>query len=846
MAMTDTTTTKRGRFLGAALTGLVAIGFAAPNAGAVIGPKSHRRCVQSVAEAGGAYVKKRMRASARCVDGSLRRPGACDAAALAPRLHKAESRLRAKIETRCGLSHLAFRLIGYPNVCPDPDLSDGFTVSDLVACILDSHGAKSDELLRLVYGSAYPGPASPLGDRAVLSCVRAISHRGRGFLQAALKQMQRCRNLINEGGLAGVDPAACEGIEPFRGRIDRAESRARAGILARCTADHVAALDLDPDGVCDGGFVIQADGRAIADPGAAAACVLDEHRRAARRLIDIEYPSGVSPFCGDGFVNDPLAAVLTGGPKLGPPPEECDPPDDGACPGRCGAPDGDFPCLCLDRPRQRVIDHDNADLDLGWTGRMHDQRVVEAGYLVDLYDCDGTTALGGTDPECTVGPSCALAPNPPCASDADCPGAGDFCRKRATAVGPHCNGDVQKACTSDADCPPAGIDFCRKTPYGPPLPLSAGGVAACVVKIFSEDITGTTDLDTGAAEMRVRQSWLTHLGIGTINQPCPTCGGFCEGSAGTGDAGPGTRTLCESDADCPPGVHCVTDRVCSYGPSIDRPCRPDPPFGAATAFFGTPSQDCPPSPDSNISGAGLDILLDPAVTESVTLIPDHPCPAASGFDFKTCVAGPDAGKRCCGGLGVCTGGTCAGGPDDGRPCQADCPGACHEQCFCPSAPSSGVVQKPNDCFPACVGGANDAQPCASDADCDPPGGFCHAGDCPVNPADTDSNQEGACTAGPVDGVCSLTPIETCVVDADCAAPACAFCRVGETCVFQPRQCFVNGGIVRDGAPGVPARVSAATFCLAGTASAAVNATAGLAGPGALFQPQTVVSTGVLD
>jgi hypothetical protein len=61
-----------------------------------------------------------------------------------------------------------------------------------------------------------------------------------------------------------------------------------------------------------------------------------------------------SPGCGDGIH------------ALG---EECDGPDDSACPGACGAANGFFPCLCQDIPRQRVVEHANADLDHGWTGR---------------------------------------------------------------------------------------------------------------------------------------------------------------------------------------------------------------------------------------------------------------------------------------------------------------------------------------------------------------------------------------------------------------------------------------------------------------------------------------------
>jgi hypothetical protein len=115
------------------------------------------------------------------------------------------------------------------------------------------------------------------------------------------------------------------------------------------------------------------------------------------------------------------------------------------------------------------------------------------------------------------------------------------------------------------------------------------------------------------------------------------------------------------------------------------------------------------------------------------------------------------------------------------------------------------------------------------------GGFCHRGDCRPEPADTDSCQEGRCTAGPITGTCAANAAETCTVDGDCAP--------GDVCVIALRQCFVNGRIDRCGAPGLPDRTTAAVYCVPGTGQPAVDATVGAPGPAALTQPETPLPVG---
>jgi hypothetical protein len=105
-------------------------------------------------------------------------------------------------------------------------------------------------------------------------------------------------------------------------------------------------------------------------------------------------------------------------------------------------------------------------------------------------------------------------------------------------------------------------------------------------------------------------------------------------------------------------------------------------------------------------------------------------------------------------------------------------------------------------------------------------------------SDTDSNQEGICSAGPIFGQCSLTAIQGCNDDGDCSQANCPFCQSGETCITKNRPCWVNSGITRTGSPRTPNGESVGIYCVPSN-GAAINTTAGFPGPGALTQRETV-------
>ncbi len=797
--------------------GLFALAVGIPTAHAQLS-KDETKCREGLAKAATKFVSKKQKAIQKCNDKNIKNAGSCTN--LGDTRTKLEDKVRADIEKKCPLNVFNFANMGYPGKCEDANPADRFTLADLQDCIESTHEDAVDRLIDIVYGTTVGGLTQ---DQQ--KCQAEIGKNAGKFIAAKMKAIQKCRNYLNKGKLTGFSPESCETADPkTAGAITKAESKARAKIAKKCVSDaDIQALDVcDPSVTgtswCQGGTN---DGRPCTSDAQCAGggtctvakattvteaqdCVINTHETQISSsdvtfidLLDIEYAA--QPFCGDGVKN-----------QLD---EECDGSDDTDCPGQCGAADGDFACLCLNIPRQAVVEHANSDLDNGWTGISHDSGIVEGGsYPLDLYDCDNVT-----DFDCTVGPSCEGAPHPACVTNAQCQffGLGN-CRRRRTALGPHCNLDISVVCTNNGDCSGAG-NFCVKHFHGAPLPLSSGGVSVCVVNTFSEDVVGTTNLQTGSSAVRLRQRSDTYLGP-VANQPCPVCGGFCAGNLGGGGT-VGQRQRCTTDGDCPNAPnHCVHDNICSYGAHADQTCRPDPPFGGPTGLFGNPSVDCGPPPGNPLSTPGLDILFNPATTGSTSLLPNFEC----DFPFQ--------------------GNKCIGGANEGHACTAasDCPsGTCNEQCFCPTG--GGVQERPNRCNSACRNGANNGLPCSSDAQC--PSGFCETSACRYNPADTGSSQEGACVTGPSQGVCSVSTFHNCNNDGECAGANCPFCVSGETCVFSPSQCFVSSGITRTGSAGVPNKSTVAIFCIAATGASAVDSVAGLPGPGAITTPTTTEEVG---
>lgn len=380
--------------------------------------------------------------------------------------------------------------------------------------------------------------------------------------------------------------------------------------------------------------------------------------------------------------------------------ELCDGDDDGLCPGQC-SPN----CTCPASATITFTVGDTADLDTGWTGTAHDFAVQKGSRISgELSGCDGV-------------------------SDFDCDFFGN--------VGSSCAADPTQACLTNAECSAGG---CNINTFGPPLPLSAGGVPACIVNRFAEDVTGSYNLQTGDADLFTTLSSLVYLGI-TVREPCPICD--C-GLPDPDDCTIGSTGTCSSG-----GGACTVQGVGPLGPT---------------------SNECAPSPSSNVSGGGLIIPFQPVTTGTSTFATNQPCDVQTG-----------------------------------------------QNCWCDGQPQT------NQCANACDGGSNNNLSCSSDADCPGAG----AGACKplCRQIVGEAVGEGECVAGPPTQTCQNAPEIGCQTNSNCPGAT-------GPCVAKNQRCFMDP-IVKVGTPGTTTNVSVSTFCIPATSASAINQTAGLPGPGAI-------------
>ncbi len=252
------------------------------------------------------------------------------------------------------------------------------------------------------------------------------------------------------------------------------------------------------------------------------------------------------------------------------------------------------------------------DLDTGWTGLAFNSDINDQVVTFGTLSCPGPYRPGteepcgqceitGLDPEgrncrcstdnqilcndpfqldpqaCSVGVSCetdqdcrvcSTTKTTSCGTDDQCP-TGELCLNGTRL--PSCVGNQ---CIGTCNCY-----------FGPPLPLSSASTPACVVNRFSQDVTGTANVDRGIGEVTAKLRSVVFLGE-AITIPCPYC---------TGDATP-------SDG--------VRAGVCVFGDNDGDACDVD----ALNATFPSPdgdghSLDCFPASGKNVSGTGLAINL---------------------------------------------------------------------------------------------------------------------------------------------------------------------------------------------------------------------------------------------
>src|SRR6266481_3390459 len=127
-------------------------------------------CQSTIGAEGRVFMSRKQRARDRCLNHQLRNPSNVDCRAEVPPgtgdastdhdIMQAANRLADKLQRSC--SGVTLEALGFPGSCLDPD-GGSFSLENLQACIHDTHEAKVDALVAIIYpvaGAATPTPTS--------------------------------------------------------------------------------------------------------------------------------------------------------------------------------------------------------------------------------------------------------------------------------------------------------------------------------------------------------------------------------------------------------------------------------------------------------------------------------------------------------------------------------------------------------------------------------------------------------------------------------------------------------------------------------------------------------------
>jgi len=417
------------------------------------------------------------------------------------------------------------------------------------------------------------------------------------------------------------------------------------------------------------------------------------------------------PLCGNGVID---------------PGEGCDPPNS-FCPNAAPGFFCSNACQC-DCPKTLELTGIGTGgvADRGWTGMAHDVEMPNGGtYTVGITGCSSPSRPCGT---CTFsGP----VPNIY---------AANYTLKTGAQINNRrCTADTRVDCHGNAGCATGTCEYYAGT-Y---IPVSVGGVSACVEQYYTGSVTGTLNVESGAISTDAVMVERVYTGI-AARIGCPRC-------LGDGAANDGKR-----------------DGTCAEGFDVGGPC--DVNGATSNPVFGPTSLDCRPQPGGRLSTATYGIG---STTGSLTktLSASSPSCRAAGFTGDKCMCDTcdNAAASACSsnaectavGASVCGGKRCLGGPNNGAPCtvaSACGGGACGRP---------GTATAPNQCD-------NGALDCA-------PGG----------------------TPGPNDGICQSGPFETfcapngtmiqCSTNSDCVSQGLRSC-VGGTRAAQVCYATCAGGL----------------------------------------------------
>lgn len=396
-----------------------------------------------------------------------------------------------------------------------------------------------------------------------------------------------------------------------------------------------------------------------------------------------------------------------------------------------------------------------SEFSWGWTGIAHHNDLFfgnSIGFDI-LRRCTDDHAPCRENSDCANN-NCIASCN--CSQDTSCEISGP-------TNGARCHTTLA-SCTTNTDC---DVGTSCAVPFGPPLPVSAGGTPLCMTSFFDSPLTGTLDSATGEISAAMNLKLRMYLGI-LQAQPCPRCGKVAD------QPKVGQQYTCEGGA--LPGAACTVDAV-------------------SPAFGGT-SYGCPPSLGGNITGSGLAMRLGELTTGASTRTAQFPC---ANFFFTQNPLKPGTLPKCTDKTAaadpVCTSNAdcmrCTGEPTIA--CTND--GQCSGKGSCEQAP-----EQPVTCGYWCHCGFCDNDPnlpCFETGEC-PDGQTCVAGtgssgannspqskpnDCGMDKFICGMENSAEC-ANTIIGRCSLESFRMCTVGSD----TCETNGAG-VCVPDPRSCF---------------------------------------------------------
>ncbi len=817
-------------------------------------PALHR-CQLALVSISGRHLRRALAARRRCVtSGRKRSPGAgleCVTGdgdqTLADWLTRARVRIGRPVARRCGDVDLVS--LGFPGVCNSGE-GGVFGSDELAACVSDQEREAAVAL-----GALWLPPVGDVTGKAERKCVSALVKRSLNALTKGLAARHACV-LRRDAGKTAAD-VDCKGeIHPYGSgtgdgpsdqALERAYGRLLSAVAGACSGAQTDQLGYQawcPDE--SGGTFDSLDLRR---------CALGIVRSETRRALELALP--IPAVCGDGVVTHPEECDGEAEPGCGAG-ESCR--DNcrcsNACPDRAEvtifagygalcATDDECPLGVCDPATGRCVSATVADF--GWKGAGHNSDLNDLGVISGFLDCPA----GG--PPCG---ECAVTGIDP--SDGLCRCANDnraVCDEPFEADDDDCGG---------ADC---------KCYTGAPVPLSSGGVPFCVLGKFSEDVSGTVDVDLGQGKIVANLRAEVFMGV-LVVQPCPYCGGTCENDSERECATEHDCGVCSGDVsrECGTDIECVNpppdDGVCTYAACNVDPVAKDGLRGGLCIDGPNDGMDCDvhsyarsfPARSGKAGGAGMSLDCFPSLGKDVT--PGEGLAVQS--TLSTGVSELEANLECNAALPgkMCPCKMCSKDASYGCASDADCAwqgGACAAvvNTDCDTNADCGSVDGGR-----CLGGIFRCMnafsvECATNADCEGlDGGECRASECsatslpgipgasplPNNCTDGECNDvdgqglRGECAGEfDVDRFCDAVVkangdgILNCFSNGDCA-PGVIGIAGGICPLEQRRPCFLDP-IVAVGAPDPEFPVVSATFCVPPTSGAGKNIAVGLPGPG---------------